>query len=118
VAEDEKTQNIVAKDEPLMMDGPQNRTPAGKLPKPVELGQVRLFFRWLGRRLTFGKLGGMAKPEGYVPKPGDSVLLEGVSIRLMVVRVDTVKETATLSSPSTPIGTHTVSWSELFPALN
>jgi hypothetical protein len=97
------------------MDGLQNRNPAEKLPKPVELGQVRRLFRRLSRKPTFGKLGGLAKPEGYAPKPGDSVLLEGVSIRLMVVRVDTVKETATLSTPSTPIGTHTVSWSEVSP---
>jgi hypothetical protein len=113
-----ETRIMVAKDEPLMMDGLQNRNPAGKLPKDLELGQVRLFFRWLSRKLTFGKLRGIAKPGGYVPKPGDYVSVEGVSITLMVVRVDTVKEIATLSTPSTPIGTHTVSWSELYPALN
>jgi hypothetical protein len=55
----------------------------------------------------------MAKPEGYVPKPGDSVLLEGVSVRLVVISVDTAKKTATLSTPSTPIGTYTTSWSQL-----
>jgi hypothetical protein len=100
------------------MDDLPNGNPAGNLPKPVELGQVRLLFRWFSGKLTFGKLRGVAKPEGYVPQPGDSVLLEGVTIRLMVVGVDTVKETATLSTPRTPIGTHTVSWSELSTALN
>jgi hypothetical protein len=54
-------------------------------------------------------------PKLYIPKPGDPVLLEGVSSRLKVVSVDTVKRTATVSIPSTPGDVYTVPWSKLSP---
>ena len=49
----------------------------------------------------------------YVPKPGDHVLLEGVSNRLKVVSVDHAKQTAVVSVPSTPEGIYTVPWLKL-----
>jgi hypothetical protein len=55
----------------------------------------------------------MADHKGYIPKPGDSVLLEGVVSRLVVVSVDTVNRTAVVSTPSTPGGAYTVPWSKL-----
>jgi hypothetical protein len=49
----------------------------------------------------------------YVPKPGDPVLLEGVQSRLVVVRINALKKTATVSTPTTPKGVYTVPWSKL-----
>jgi hypothetical protein len=51
--------------------------------------------------------------KGYVPKPGDPVLLEGVQSRLVVVSVDVAKKIATVSTPTTPQGVYTVPWSKL-----
>lgn len=53
----------------------------------------------------------MAKP--YTPKLGDPVLLEGVQGRLVVVSVDSAKQTAVVSVPSTPEGIYTVPWLKL-----
>jgi hypothetical protein len=55
----------------------------------------------------------MAHHKGYIPKLGDSVLLDGVVSRLVVVSVDTVKRTAVVSTPSTPGEAYTVRWSKL-----
>jgi hypothetical protein len=51
--------------------------------------------------------------EGYVPKPGDLVMLEGVQSRLLVISVDPAKKTATVSTPTTPTGVYTAPWSKL-----
>jgi hypothetical protein len=55
----------------------------------------------------------MAKP--YIPKSGDPVLLEGVQGRLVIVSVDAATKTAVVSTPATPRGVYTVSWSKLSP---
>ena len=49
----------------------------------------------------------------YIPKPGDHVQLEGVSDSLKIVSVDSVKQTAVVSVPSTPEGIYTVPWLKL-----
>jgi hypothetical protein len=51
--------------------------------------------------------------KGYIPRPGDPVLMEGVTSRLVVVSVDAAKKTAIVSTPTTPTGVYTVSWSKL-----
>ena len=56
---------------------------------------------------------GMAKPETYVTKVMDPVTLEGTQGRLIVVDVDATKNTARVSTTSTPIVVHIVEWSKL-----
>jgi hypothetical protein len=51
----------------------------------------------------------------YIPKLGDPVMLKGVSSRLKVVSVDTVRKMATVTTPATPQGVYTVPWSQLSP---
>jgi hypothetical protein len=53
--------------------------------------------------------------KAYVPKPGDPVLVEGVQSRLVVVAIDAINKTATVSTPTTPGGVYKVPWSKLSP---
>jgi hypothetical protein len=55
----------------------------------------------------------MREAKAYVPKPGDPVLVEGLQSRLVVVSIDALKKTATVSTPTTPQGVYTVPWSKL-----
>ncbi|MGC2258755.1 MAG: hypothetical protein WA594_10660 [Candidatus Sulfotelmatobacter sp.] len=52
-------------------------------------------------------------PPDHIPKQGDPVLLEGVLSRFVIVSVDTVKKTATVSTTTPPEDVYTVSWSKL-----
>jgi hypothetical protein len=55
----------------------------------------------------------MAKPEHYVPRVKDTVVVDGVSGGLVVVGVDARQQVARVATITTPIIVHTVSWSKL-----
>jgi hypothetical protein len=55
----------------------------------------------------------MAKPEHYTPRLNDTVLVDGVVGRLVVVGVDDIKKTAKVATTSTPVSLHTVPSSKL-----
>ena len=55
----------------------------------------------------------MAKPEHYVPRVKDTVLVEGVNGRLVVVGVDSSQQVARVATTTTPVIVHTVQWSKL-----
>jgi hypothetical protein len=55
----------------------------------------------------------MAKPEHYVPRVNDRVLVKGVSGRLVVVGVDASQQVVKVATTTTPVIVHTVPWSKL-----
>jgi hypothetical protein len=56
---------------------------------------------------------GMAKPQEYVPKPGDLVRAEGVIVKLVVVGVNLPAKTALVASPNDMSISYPVPWSKL-----
>ena len=60
-----------------------------------------------------GNYWAVAKPEHYTPRLNDTVLVEGVVGRLVVVGVDDIKKTAKVATTSTPVIVQTVPWSKL-----
>jgi hypothetical protein len=53
------------------------------------------------------------KPKGYIPKPRDTVKVQGKLGRLVVVRVNHEEEAALVATTSAPPHSFTVPWSQL-----